>query len=89
MKYTEKYKELAEQFRKNGCDEYMIRKFIRQEMEAGEFRKGEGTQIWKHFGFGRDIRMRQRRYGFIMHFVSIAEIRPLSRGTIYGKINLL
>lgn len=55
MKYTEKYKELAEPFGKNGCDEYMIRKFIRQEMEAGEFRKGEGTtdmealRLWKRY----------------------------------------
>lgn len=43
MKYTGKYKEMAKQFWKDGCDEYMIGKFIRQEMEADEFGKGEGT----------------------------------------------
>ena len=43
MKYTGKYKEMADQFRRDGADEYTIEKFIRQEMEADEFRKGEGT----------------------------------------------
>ena len=43
MKYEGKYKEMAEQFRADGCDEYTIEKFIRQEMEMDEFRKGEGT----------------------------------------------
>lgn len=53
MKYTGKYKEMAEQFRKDGADEYTIEKFIREEMEWDEFRKGEGTtdleayKIWK------------------------------------------
>ena len=53
MKYTGKYKEMAEQFRKDGADEYMVEKFIREEMERDEFRKGEGTtdleayKIWK------------------------------------------
>lgn len=43
MKYTGKYKKMAEQFKKDGCDDYMIEKFIREEMEADEFRKEEGT----------------------------------------------
>ncbi len=53
MKYEGKYKEMTEQFRKDGCDEYTIEKFIRQEMEADEFARGEGTtdieafRIWK------------------------------------------
>ena len=53
MKYTGKYKEMAEQFRKDGADEYMVEKFIREEMERADFRKGEGTtgleayKIWK------------------------------------------
>lgn len=53
MKYTGKYKEMAEQFRKDGADEYMVEKFIREEMERDDFRKGEGTtgleayKIWK------------------------------------------
>ncbi len=42
MKYTGKYKEMAEQFRKDGCDEYTVDKFIRQEMEFDEFEKGSG-----------------------------------------------
>ena len=53
MKYTGKYLKMAEQFRRDGADEYMIEKFIRQEMEQDEFPKGEGTtnleayKIWK------------------------------------------
>ena len=43
MKYEGKYKEMAEQFRADGCDDYTIEKFIRQKMEMDEFRKGEGT----------------------------------------------
>lgn len=42
-KYTGKYAEMAEQFRKDGCDEYTIEKFIRREMEADEFERGHGT----------------------------------------------
>lgn len=55
MEYTGKYKKMAEQFRKDGCDEHTVEKFIRQEMEADEFRKGEGTtdiaaiQLWKNY----------------------------------------
>ncbi|MCI8993790.1 MAG: hypothetical protein HFG80_13930 [Eubacterium sp.] len=55
MKYTEKYKDMAEQFRKDGCDEYMVEKFIRREMEADKFRKEEGTtdieavRLWKSY----------------------------------------
>lgn len=55
MNYTGKYKKVAEQFRKDGADEYMIEKFIRQEMEMDEFRKGEGTtdidavKLWKTY----------------------------------------
>ena len=37
MEYTGKYKEMAEQFRKNGLDEYTIERFIRQEMESDKF----------------------------------------------------
>ncbi len=53
MEYTGKYKEMAEQFRKDGCDEYTIKKFIRREMEADEFAKRRGIseieamKIWK------------------------------------------
>ena len=43
MEYTGKYKEMAEQFCKNGCNEYMIERFIQKEMEADKFAKGEGT----------------------------------------------
>lgn len=30
-------------FRNDGCDEYTVEKFIRQEMERDEYQKGEGT----------------------------------------------
>lgn len=43
MKYTGKYKEMADQFRKDGADEQMIERFIREEMEADAFAKGKGT----------------------------------------------
>ena len=43
MEYTGKYKEMAEQFRRDGADEYTVEKFIRREMEEDEFCKGEGT----------------------------------------------
>ena len=42
-KYEGKYAEMAERFRKDGCDEYTVEKFIRQQMEADEFEKGYGT----------------------------------------------
>ena len=53
MKYTGKYKEMADQFRKDGVDEYNVAKFIREEMERDEFEKDAGTtdpeayKIWK------------------------------------------
>ena len=43
MKYTGKYKEMAAQLKKDGCDDYTIEKFVRQAMEADEFAKGRGT----------------------------------------------
>ncbi len=43
MEYKGKYMDMAEQFRKDGCDEYTIENFIRREMESDEFAKGEGT----------------------------------------------
>lgn len=43
MEYKGKYKKMAEEFRKDGCDDGMIEKFIRQEMEADEYRKESGT----------------------------------------------
>ena len=43
MKYPGKYKEMAEQFRNDGADEYMVEKFIREEIERDEFEKGAGT----------------------------------------------
>lgn len=54
-KYEGKYAEMAEQFRKDGCDEYTVEKFIRREMEYDEFEKGRGTtdieavRIWKEY----------------------------------------
>lgn len=55
MEYKGKYKKMAEQFRKDGCDEYTVEKFIRQEMEADEFQKGDGitdleaVKLWKSY----------------------------------------
>ena len=43
MKYTGKYKKMAEQFRKDGVDEYLIEKFICEEMERDAFEKESGT----------------------------------------------
>jgi hypothetical protein len=55
MKYTGKYKKMAEEFRKEGCDDATIEKFIRREMEDDEFQKGDGTtdiaalKLWKEY----------------------------------------
>lgn len=38
-----KYQRMAEHLRHDGCDEYTVDKFIHQEMEMDEFRKGEDT----------------------------------------------
>lgn len=43
MEYTGKYKNLADQFRADGCDEIMIERFIREEMERDEFERNRGT----------------------------------------------
>ena len=43
MIYTGKYKKMAEQFRKDGADEALIEKFIREEMERDAFEKENGT----------------------------------------------
>ncbi len=43
MKYTGKYRKLAEQIRADGCDEVMVERFIREEMERDEFEKNSGT----------------------------------------------
>ena len=37
LEYTGKYKEMAEQFRKNGCNGYTMERFILQEMVADKF----------------------------------------------------
>ena len=53
MKYTGKYKKMVEQFRKDGADEALIEKFIREEMERDAFEKENGTtdlqayRVWK------------------------------------------
>ncbi len=43
MKYIGKYKKMAEEFRKDGADEVLVEKFIREEMEREEFSKEYGT----------------------------------------------
>lgn len=46
---------MAEQLQKDGCDEYTIERFIRQEKDAEEFDKNEGTtdieavRLWKSY----------------------------------------
>jgi len=53
--YTGKYKKMAEEFRRDGCDEYIVEKFIRQEMEADEFAKKQGPKdlealkLWRSY----------------------------------------
>ena len=42
VKYTGKYKTLADQFRADGCDEAMVERFIREEMERDEYMKNKG-----------------------------------------------
>lgn len=55
MKYIGKYKKMAEQLLKEGCDEYTIEKFIQQEKDADEFDRNEGTtdieavRLWKSY----------------------------------------
>lgn len=55
MKYIGKYKKMAERFQKDGCDEYTIEKFIRQEKDADEVAKNENTtdieavRLWKSY----------------------------------------
>ena len=43
MEYKGKYNKMAEQFRKDGVDEYTVEKWIRQEMEQDEFERLSGT----------------------------------------------
>lgn len=46
MEYEGKYAEMAEQLRADGCDEAMVERFVREEMEADAARAGEGiTQL--------------------------------------------
>ena len=50
MDYKGKYKRMAEQFRKDGADEYTIKKWIREEMDRDKFEKGRGITdltAWK------------------------------------------
>ncbi|MBD5543839.1 MAG: hypothetical protein HDR01_06285 [Lachnospiraceae bacterium] len=89
MKCTGKYKEVAEQFWKDGCDEYTIEKFIKQEMEADEFRKGEELQILHLFGYGIIIQMKRKGCGYIMRFVLTVEMHHSSRDTICGRTDLV
>ncbi|MBQ3338303.1 MAG: hypothetical protein IJG82_01685, partial [Atopobiaceae bacterium] len=42
MEYEGKYAEMAEQLRADGCDEAMVERFVREEMEADAARAGEG-----------------------------------------------
>ncbi len=41
MEYTGKNKKMAEQFLRNGADEYQVEKFIREEMEYDEINKDD------------------------------------------------
>ncbi len=53
MVYIGKYKKMADQFRKDGVEEYQIEKFIREEMERDVFEIENDTtnleayRIWK------------------------------------------
>ena len=58
MKYTGKYKEMAEQFQKDGCDEYTIEQFIRRENGTDGFTKAVGTTDLEAVKLWKAIRMR-------------------------------
>lgn len=46
MEYEDKYAEMAEQFRADGCDEATVERFVREEMEADAALACEGiTQL--------------------------------------------
>lgn len=46
MKYTGKYKKLADQFRADGADERLVNKFVREEMERDRYERNKGlTEI--------------------------------------------
>ncbi len=55
MEYIGKYKEMAEQFRKDGCDEVMIAEFISREMEEDAFYDSgledaiDSEKLWAEF----------------------------------------
>ncbi len=49
MSYEGKYAEMVEQLRADGCDEYMVEKFVREEMEADEWKAGEGITEFEAF----------------------------------------
>lgn len=42
MKYTGKYKKLADQFRADGADERLVKKFVREEMERDRYERSKG-----------------------------------------------
>lgn len=61
MKYSGKYAIMAEQLRADGCDERAVEWFVREEMEADEWRAGEGvTEVdaWRQW---RSLPAEERR----------------------------
>lgn len=55
MDYEGKYAEMAEQLRADGCDERTVERFVREEMEADEWRAGEGITEFEAFKAWREL----------------------------------
>lgn len=89
MKCTGKYKEMAEQFWKDGCDEYTIEKFIRQKWRQMSSEKMRELQTLWLFGYRIIIQMKRKRCGYIMRFVLTAEMHHSSRDIICGRTDLV
>ena len=91
MKYTGKYEKMDEEFRKDGVDESMVGKFIQEEMERDEFRKGRGTtdlnafRIWQSWPEERRQLYLHNAFCSNCHLTSFAEGYNI-RQDAYGLI---
>lgn len=91
MKYTGKYKKMADEFRKDGADEYLVEKFIREEMERDEFRKGRGTtdlnayRVWQSWSEERRQLYLNNAFCPNCRVTSFAEGYNIRQGT-YGLV---
>ena len=87
MKCTGKYKEMAEQFRKDGADEYMVEKLSGKKWNGMNFERVRALPSWKPIRYGSGGRKNVGRCIFITLSVGIVEARPsLQMDTISGRI---